>query len=374
MSELDELFDQASVVGGTADEDNEWLVVDHQFRSIDIPCEKKLLGVTSDEKVNTLNFKVPRYYMGNDLSEFEFRINYINAKGEGDIYDVTEKETDENYITFSWLVGRHACMYNGAVSFIICARTYRENTDPPVIDKEYNTAVHQLKVILGLEVGEEVYAANFDLIEQFLIAIKKRDASAAITIAARDEAVDILNQIKRMLFQISSINGVTFTVTDGADGIVVNDLIIKLDPRQTGSGTPSSSNVRPFIGTTSCMVERSGLDPDSTETVEANWAAQPGPVYYGYYDVINGILYEYPYYASYNGEELVGPWLSSMDEYAPGTTPTLGAEVIDQGATPRQYQLTPYPLTTLYEYNHFVTNGTGMELKYYTKYMSFRLA
>ena len=40
---------------------------------------------------------------------------------------------------------------------------------------------------------------------------------------------------------------------------------------------------------------------------------------------------QFKYYASYNGEALVGPWYSSMDVYEEGTTPTIGAEVIDAG-------------------------------------------
>lgn len=38
-----------------------------------------------------------------------------------------------------------------------------------------------------------------------------------------------------------------------------------------------------------------------------------------------------PYYASYAGEALVGPWVSSMDVYSAGATPTTGAQVVDLG-------------------------------------------
>lgn len=38
-----------------------------------------------------------------------------------------------------------------------------------------------------------------------------------------------------------------------------------------------------------------------------------------------------PYYASYAGEALAGPWLSSMDVYSAGATPTTGAQVVDLG-------------------------------------------
>ena len=38
-----------------------------------------------------------------------------------------------------------------------------------------------------------------------------------------------------------------------------------------------------------------------------------------------------PYYASYAGEALAGPWVSSMDVYSAGVTPTTGAQVVDLG-------------------------------------------
>ena len=40
-----------------------------------------------------------------------------------------------------------------------------------------------------------------------------------------------------------------------------------------------------------------------------------------------------PYYASYAGEALAGPWISSMDVYSAGATPTTGAQVVDLGGT-----------------------------------------
>ena len=48
-------------------------------------------------------------------------------------------------------------------------------------------------------------------------------------------------------------------------------------------------------------------------------------------DFTEGKIYPAKRYQSYNGETLVGPWLSSMDEYSEGATPTTGADVIDYG-------------------------------------------
>ena len=47
----------------------------------------------------------------------------------------------------------------------------------------------------------------------------------------------------------------------------------------------------------------------------------------------NYVYKPYKYYSSYNGEQLVGPWVSSENVYEERTTPTVGAAVIDLGAT-----------------------------------------
>lgn len=46
------------------------------------------------------------------------------------------------------------------------------------------------------------------------------------------------------------------------------------------------------------------------------------------------------YYSSYNYEMLVGPWVSSLDEYDPNSLPTEGAEVIDLGDLYKTINLT----------------------------------
>lgn len=83
------------------------------------------------------------------------------------------------------------------------------------------------------------------------------------------------------------------------------------------------------------------------ETVSVSWQSEAGTVYGGYLDMFTGKLYAYPYYASYAGETLVGPWVSSMDVYAPNTTPTTGAQVVDMGGAVTEYSVTPTALPLL---------------------------
>lgn len=51
-------------------------------------------------------------------------------------------------------------------------------------------------------------------------------------------------------------------------------------------------------------------------------------------------LYYCRHYSDYSGEALIGPWVSSMDEYSESGTPTIGAEVIDLGSFEKYVDLT----------------------------------
>lgn len=167
----EELFNEATVNGEEDEEEQggtEYLLIDHNFRKITIPSTKQLAGVTSDEDVNIIHFKCPKVCTDVDLSEFDFRINYMNAGDEGDIYLVRDKKVEGDYITFSWMIHRNACKYAGNIQFIVCAKLFGDTED---IVREYNTAIHTLRVAQGLETTEDLrpdYDANTDAIEQFL--------------------------------------------------------------------------------------------------------------------------------------------------------------------------------------------------------------
>lgn len=87
-------------------------------------------------------------------------------------------------------------------------------------------------------------------------------------------------------------------------------------------------------------------------------------VYGGTLDVVSGVLtVDRGYIASYNGETLPSTWISDRDEYASGTTPTIGAEVVYELATPQTYQLTPTEVNTLVGENNIWSNAGQVELR-----------
>ena len=86
-------------------------------------------------------------------------------------------------------------------------------------------------------------------------------------------------------------------------------------------------------------------------------------VYAGYVNSNTRELYLRPVYKEYAGEELVGPWMSSLDPYDEDTTPTEGAFVIDFGGELESFEITPFMLQTLLDSlgirQHF-TDGAGL--------------
>lgn len=159
--ELEKALMQADVYA----ESEEILIIDNDLRTITIPSSAQTVGVESDEDVRRLNFQMPKQYGEVDLSEFNIRINFVNANNQGDVYAVTDKQVTGDNITFSWLVGRNALAYRGNIRFIVCLK----KTDAEgVVQQEFNTTIAQLTVLEGLETTEAVVAENPDIIEQIL--------------------------------------------------------------------------------------------------------------------------------------------------------------------------------------------------------------
>lgn len=83
-------------------------------------------------------------------------------------------------------------------------------------------------------------------------------------------------------------------------------------------------------------------------------------VYGGQLDVTRGkMVVDRGYIASYNGETLPSTWISDRDVYASGTTPTIGAEVVYELATPITIPLTPQQIKLLENNNTISTDYEG---------------
>lgn len=91
----------------------------------------------------------------------------------------------------------------------------------------------------------------------------------------------------------------------------------------------------------------------------------PETIYGGTVDAVTGVgSKEWGYIASYNGEALPGEWISDRDVYAPGTTPTTGAQVAYKLATPEPFKVSQISIPSLGSENTFFTNGENLDIIY----------
>ena len=88
-------------------------------------------------------------------------------------------------------------------------------------------------------------------------------------------------------------------------------------------------------------------------------------VYGGTFDPVSGeLVVTWGYIAEYAGETLPGEWISDRDVYAPNTSPSTGAEVVYELATPITYHLTPTQVKLLEGANTIWTDGTSIKVSY----------
>ena len=152
-------------------------------------------------------------------------------------------------------------------------------------------------------------------------------------------------------------SGNPITFDTGEQEKEVTSLHVDLLPVQEGSGTPSPQNIRPITGRTQTDV----VDSNGTDTTTTT-VTLPHTVYGADVDVTGGESKEtWQNIASYNGETISEPWLSSMDEYVSGATPTTGAQVTYKLATPTDLQTTPTDVELLTGVNNISADG-DMEL------------
>ena len=136
------------------------------------------------------------------------------------------------------------------------------------------------------------------------------------------------------------LSGTYIVVPVGARPI---DFKATLQVTQTGSGTPSAANIRPFESAESCIVVTADGYGDIAMSMSTQNIPLPSAMYGGIVDVLNGtVIITHGHIASYNGETLPGVWYSDRDVYASGTTPTIGAEVVYELETPLEQTCTSY--------------------------------
>ena len=134
------------------------------------------------------------------------------------------------------------------------------------------------------------------------------------------------------------------------EGNTLTDIQVEIAPNASALPSPYSpyANICPISGRTGLHVyEGPTSSIGDASTYSMDWTSPAGTVYAGSADIVTGDIKAAPYYASYNGETLVGPWVSSKDVYDPEGTPATGAQVVDLGGTMTEYHITGQDIITL---------------------------
>lgn len=148
-------------------------------------------------------------------------------------------------------------------------------------------------------------------------------------------------------------------------GATKSNEIYAMEQAQAGSGVAYFKSLFPKdyypynAGEETCVSAVNG-DPYTKETISLGQT-----VYGGTLDVVKGKLNAKPYYASYSGQTLIGPWISSHDKYVAGATPTTGAQVVDMGAAGTEYDVTPQTIKTLLGTNNIWADAGEISIEYY---------
>lgn len=192
----------------TTEQVDKTLTINFDTRTITIPGTIKVLGVESDDDVHRLEFRVARYYCEFDLSEFDIRINYMNAKGSGDMYIVDDLAIadDNETMTFTWLVDRFAFREKGDVKFIVCMKKYDDKGE---VVKEFNTTIAKLPVLEGLETETAVISSNTSLFDQLLNRLYAVEAATGMGNGAYYNVIKMTENEDGVVFTIVNQDGET---------------------------------------------------------------------------------------------------------------------------------------------------------------------
>ena len=103
------------------------------------------------------------------------------------------------------------------------------------------------------------YAINAGFLYKFLYDKPAGDWDPSVVESATIGA-DLTNVYNDVLaaFPTEAASGAVVSVTDGADGLPVRSLKVRISPAQSGTGDPTPDNLRPINGRTGASVFRAG--------------------------------------------------------------------------------------------------------------------
>lgn len=156
-------------------------------RQIIYPTEEAA-GVVTDAFAETLKFRIPRFFDGNDLAEHVGKILFVNANGESDEYLIQDAEVSETSITFEWCLSTKVTKVAGEVSFAIRFETI--NTETNEIEYRWTSLPCTLNISEGIAFDDSgITEQGATVMEQWLQKMNDLDTDVQNALAEIDTKV-----------------------------------------------------------------------------------------------------------------------------------------------------------------------------------------
>lgn len=139
-------------------------IIDAITRKIKNTGDKKEL-VQGDHNSERFTFECPRYIEGHDMTLVnKIIVNYMNVSISG-AYEVDDLTSDDEKITFSWLISKNATENVGKLVFAISFKCVQEDEK---ITYEWHTTINDdIRIIDGLNNETSIVEDNVDILEQW---------------------------------------------------------------------------------------------------------------------------------------------------------------------------------------------------------------
>ena len=139
-------------------------IIDAITRKIKNTGDKKEL-VQGDHNSERFTFECPRYIEGHDMTLVnKIIVNYMNVSTSG-AYEVDDLTSDDEKITFSWLISKNATENVGKLVFAISFKCVQEDEK---ITYEWHTTINDdIRIIDGLNNETSIVEDNVDILEQW---------------------------------------------------------------------------------------------------------------------------------------------------------------------------------------------------------------
>lgn len=183
-------LEEAMLMAEGGSEENSYIVINNDLRTITPPTSTLLLGVYNDKEVLKVPFKMPRYYDDIDLSRFSIQINYINAMRIPNFDEADDIVVEDDHITFNWTTKRSVFLKDGTVQFSVCLRLSDIEGN---VTKEFNTTIGYGIVLEGIEADADSEDPEAYSIIAHMIQIKNYvDGKSDAVAEAIDTAIDTI--------------------------------------------------------------------------------------------------------------------------------------------------------------------------------------